>query len=104
MVQRTQQTWQQLEKKVSAATKRLEARGRALGKRLENEGKLIAKRAKTELNSADTWRKDLDGKVEELGRQLIASVGLATRSDIAKLSKKLSTLAKRFDALDHRAN
>ena len=48
---------------------------------------------------ADRVRKDIEGQVERTREQVYDAIGLASKSEIEKINKKLSTISKKLNDL-----
>jgi hypothetical protein len=85
-------------------TERLEAGMKRLSELAEEQRRLLEKNEWVAKLKSGELRKEFDTRFETLRTQVLDRVGLATREDLDKLAKKLTSLAKRVTELGNNKN
>ena len=105
-VQFVDDEFQRVQKELSARRKSLEKEFASKRKTVEKRTRKELKRIQTELKKnpivkrADAVRKDVTKQVETRVDSLLGLMQVASRSDVQRINKKLTTLNKRLKAIE----
>ena len=105
-VQFVDDEFQRVQKELSARRKSLEKEFASKRKTVEKRTRKELKRIQTELKKnpivkrADTVRKDVTKQVETRVDSLLGMMQVASRSDVQRINRKLTTLNKRLKAIE----
>ncbi len=98
--------WQRIQKQLSARRKSLEKEFASRRKTVEKRTRKELKRIQSELKKsplykrADSTRKDVAKQVETRVDSLLERMQIASRSDVARINRKLNTLNRRLKAIE----
>ena len=105
-VQFVDDEFQRIQKELSARRKSLEKEFASKRKTVEKRTRKELKRIQTELKKnpivkrADAVRKDVTKQVETRVDSLLGMMQVASRSDVQRINRKLTTLNKRLKAIE----
>lgn len=93
--------FKQLSTQLRTRAKTIQKRANGEWTKLEREFKTLEKRAKRSdaFGRAKKARRDLDSQLGQFHSQLLGAFGLASRSELDKLTKKLNTVSRKVNGL-----
>ena len=102
---RFNETLRSLDDQLQDLRDRFDDRRRKLEGQVRKRADQIQKdlRKSTVYQRADQARKDLEGTIEKTRSQVFDAFGLATKDDIARLNRKLTTISKKISELSRDA-